>query len=131
MDEFKNLIGLIAYGLETFGVLVILIGSTVSTIRFLLCLRHSCLTLAYQEYRQTVGRAIILGLEFLIAGDVIRTVIVSHTISSVAVLALIVVIRAFLSFTLAIEIEGNIPLRKQLARKSSQSAENPPGETEQ
>ena len=58
---------------------------------------------------QIIGRSILLGLEFLIAGDVIRTVIVSHTMTDVAALALMVLVRAFLSFTLTLEIEGKLP----------------------
>ncbi len=119
MNEFKVFIGTVAYGVEAFGVLVILVGCSVATIRFLLKLRATPFAATYQEYRQIVGRSIILGLEFLIAGDVIRTVIVSHTVSSVAVLALIVVIRAFLSFTLALEIEGKVPWQKQTEKKTS------------
>jgi uncharacterized membrane protein len=100
---------------EGFGVLVIILGCTVATVRFVLHLRGASPEAAYHAYRRVVGRSIILGLEFLIAGDVIRTVIVSHTVASVAVLALIVVIRAFLSFTLALEIEGHLPWQKQAA----------------
>ena len=55
--------------------------------------------------------------DFLIAGDVIRTVVVTHTMSDVAVLALVVVIRAFLSFTLALEIEGRFPWQRPAADK--------------
>ena len=67
----------------------------------------------YHEYRQIIGRSILLGLEFLIAGDVIRTVIVSHTLTDVAALALMVLVRAFLSFTLTLEIEGKLPWVKR------------------
>jgi len=112
MEDFKNLITIVTYGVEGFGVVIIVVGSLVATIRFLLRWRAGPPDATYQEYRRVVGRAIILGLEFLIAGDVIRTVIVSHTLSSVAVLALVVVIRAFLSFTLAMEIEGRFPWQK-------------------
>jgi len=75
----------------------------------LLALRTQRMSDLYHEYRRNIGRSILLGLEFLIAGDVIRTVIVSHTLSDVAALALMVVIRSFLSFTLTLEIEGKVP----------------------
>ena len=118
MEDFKYLITIVTYGVEGFGVVIIVIGSLVATVRFLLHWRSKPPEATYHEYRRAVGRAIILGLEFLIAGDVIRTVIVSHTLPSVAVLALIVVIRAFLSLTLAVEIEGRFPWQKPATEKS-------------
>ena len=60
----------------------------------------------YHEYRQIIGRSILLGLEFLIAGDVIRTVIVSHTMTDVAALALMVLVRAFLRLVNNVNVSG-------------------------
>jgi uncharacterized membrane protein len=115
MEAFKSLVTVVTYGVEGFGVAVIVAGSLLATVRFLLRWRTTPQETKYQEYRRVVGRSIILGLEFLIAGDVIRTVVVSHTMSSVTVLAVMVVIRAFLSFTLSIEIEGRLPWHKPAA----------------
>lgn len=112
MEEFKNLITIVTYGVEGFGVAVIVAGSLLATVHFILRWRNNAPEARYQEYRRVVGRSIILGLEFLIAGDVIRTVVVSHTMSSVTVLAVMVIIRAFLSFTLSLEIEGRLPWHK-------------------
>ena len=64
---------------------------------------------AYRSYRQGLGRAILLGLEFLIAGDIIRTVVVAPTLENVMILALIVVVRTFLSVALQLEVEGRWP----------------------
>jgi uncharacterized membrane protein len=64
---------------------------------------------AYQQLRQRLGRAILLGLEVLIIGDIVRTIIVDPTIESVAVLGLIVVIRIVLSFSLEVEMDGTWP----------------------
>ncbi len=64
---------------------------------------------AYSRLRQSLGRVILLGLEVLIIGDIVRTIIVDPTIESVAVLGLIVVIRIVLSFSLEVEIEGAWP----------------------
>jgi uncharacterized membrane protein len=66
----------------------------------------------YSSFRQDIGRAILLGLEFLIAGDIIRTVVVAPTIQNVLVLGLIVLIRTFLSLSLQLEIEGRLPWRR-------------------
>ncbi|MCC7076926.1 MAG: DUF1622 domain-containing protein [Acidimicrobiia bacterium] len=64
---------------------------------------------AYRKLRQSLGRAILLGLEVLIVGDIVRTIVVDPTIESVVVLGLIVVIRIVLSFSLEVEIEGTWP----------------------
>ena len=64
---------------------------------------------AYTSLRRNLGRAILLGLEVLIIGDIVRTIIVDTTLESVAVLGLIVIIRIVLSFSLEIEIDGPWP----------------------
>lgn len=66
----------------------------------------------YRRYRQQLGRSILLGLELLVAADIIRTVAVSPTVTSVVLLAGIVVIRTFLSFSLELEITGRWPWQK-------------------
>jgi uncharacterized membrane protein len=66
----------------------------------------------YRRYRQQLGRSILLGLELLVAADIIRTVAVSPTLTSVAVLGGIVLIRTFLSFSLEVEITGRWPWTK-------------------
>ena len=101
---------------ELVGVLLILSGATAATARFLARWASTGLDAAYREYRQHLGRAILLGLEFLVAGDIINTVAVDPTFRIVGVLAGIVVIRTFLSFSLEVEIEGRWPwARAQLA----------------
>ena len=66
----------------------------------------------YRAYRQLLGRSILLGLEFLVAADIIRTVAVTPTAQSVAVLAGIVAIRTFLSFSLQVEMTGSWPWQR-------------------
>ena len=63
----------------------------------------------YEWYRQTLARAILLGLEFLVAADIINTVAVDPSFRSVGVLGMIVLVRTFLSFTLELEITGRWP----------------------
>ncbi len=94
---------------ELVGVLLILIGAVAATARFVARWASAGLDPAYREYRQHLGRAILLGLEFLVAGDIINTVAVDPTFRSVGVLAGIVAIRTFLSFSLEVEIEGRWP----------------------
>ena len=68
---------------------------------------------AYQQLRRSLGRVILLGLELLIIGDIVRTVVVEPTIESVTVLGLIVLIRIVLSFALEVEIDGRWPWAKR------------------
>ena len=69
----------------------------------------------YTQFRQWLGRSILLGLELLVAADIIRTVAAKPTLTSVAVLAAIVLIRTFLSFSLELEITGRWPWQKRPA----------------
>lgn len=75
--------------------------------------------LAYRLMRQSFGGAILLGLEILVAGDLIRTVAVAPTLDNVLVLGIIVLIRTFLSFSLEIEMDGVPPWRKGLVSGAS------------
>jgi uncharacterized membrane protein len=76
----------------------------------------------YRSYRQLLGRSILLGLELLVAADIIRTVAVTPTFESVGVLAIIVLIRTFLSFSLELEITGRWPWQKQPANSETASS---------
>jgi uncharacterized membrane protein len=67
----------------------------------------------YQRFRQQLGQTILLGLELLVAGDIVRTVAGSPTLTSVAILGAIVLIRTFLSFSLEVEITGRWPWQKR------------------
>ena len=107
--DFKELISIAGYGIESIGVLVIIVGSAVASFRFLSSFRTKPEGVAYDMLRRQLGRSIILGLEFLIAGDIIRTVIVADTLTNVTILGLIILIRTFLSFTLHFEVEGRWP----------------------
>lgn len=103
----------VAMVFEVIAALVILAGLIFSAYLSLKAYRrtHSG-EAAYKAMRQTFGGAILLGLEILVAGDLIRTVAVEPTIDNVTVLAIIVLIRTFLSFSLEIEIDGVVPWRR-------------------
>lgn len=68
--------------------------------------------IGYRRYREDLGRAILLGLEVLVAADIVRTVAFTPTLDSVMVLALIIAIRTFLSWSLALELEGRWPWQR-------------------
>lgn len=124
MEWSKELIEYVGTGVEVAGVLVIVTGALVSTAMYL-C-RSARRTVdprqAYRQYRQTLGRAILLGLEFLVAGDIIRTVAISPSFASVGVLAVIVAVRTFLSFSLEVELEGRWPWQRRPADESDTTA---------
>ena len=98
-------------GFEIAGVAILVIGSVLALARAAVILRRSP-SAAYQRLRQDVGRAILLGLEILIIADIVRTVTVEQTIESAVTLGLIVLVRMFLSFGLAIELDGTLPWRR-------------------
>jgi len=107
--SFTEVISIAGYAIEALGVLVVVIGSCISSIVFVRTFRSLPENAAYTVYRRQLGRSIILGLEFLIAGDIIRTVVVADTLENVAILGLIIIIRSFLSVTLHLEVEGRWP----------------------
>lgn len=107
---FEHAVEVVGTAIEVVGVLIIVLGALASTAVFgHHLLKRRELHPAYRSYRQGLGRAILLGLEFLVAGDIIRTVAISPTFQSVGVLAVIVVVRTFLSFSLEVELEGHWP----------------------
>jgi len=92
------------------GVAIIVIGSGAATALFVFHLvrRHGFAD-AYRSYRQGLGRAILLGLEFLVGADIIRTVAIEPTFRSAGILAIIVGIRTLLSMSMELEISGRWP----------------------
>ena len=107
--QFTEIISYAGYAIETVGVFVVILGSMYSSLVYIRTFRKLPDGVAYQNLRRQLGRSIILGLEFLIAGDIIRTVIVDATLENVVVLGIIVIIRTFLSMTLHLEVEGRWP----------------------
>jgi uncharacterized membrane protein len=107
---FVETMDLIAKGIEVIGVMTIVLGLGLALVRAALVMfgdRDGERT--YRIVRTVFGRSILLGLEFLVAADIIRTVAVQPSLQNVAVLGLIVLIRTFLSFSLEVEIDGNWP----------------------
>jgi uncharacterized membrane protein len=98
---------------ELTGIAIIAVGAFATLLLFLYRLASGAdRDQAAANLRSSLGRAILLGLEFLVAGDIINTVAVQPSLSSVAVLAGIVAIRTFLSFSLETEIEGRWPWQR-------------------
>jgi uncharacterized membrane protein len=107
-----------ALGIEMLGAAVIIAGVmrvaiTRGVVRYLFQLDKPG---AYESYKHQMGRSLLLGLEFLVAGDVVRTVALDPNLNNVAVLGFLVLIRTFLSWSLAVEIEGRWPWQAPQAR---------------
>lgn len=113
--SFVELMELVARGFELLGAAVLVLGLLVS----LALAGHvgydtKRIRPAYRTLRESFGGALLLGVEVLVAADLVRTVAVDPTVENVAILGLIVLIRTFLSFSLEIEIEGVPPWRRAL-----------------
>lgn len=99
---------------EALGVATIVVGTVIAAVHALQAMRGRATQNAYKLFRQEVGRAILLGLEFLVAGDIIRTIVIAPTLKNVAVLGMIVLTRIVLSIALQVELEGHWPWRRQI-----------------
>ena len=105
---FTETIEWVGKAIDSAGVAVLVVGALAAAVRAARSARSGSSD-TYRQFRQQLGRSILLGLELLVAADIIRTVAVTPTLSSVLVLALIVAIRTFLSFSLELEITGRWP----------------------
>ena len=113
MPEFQDTIETVGKAVDAVGVAAIVVGLLVAT-ALTISRRHDVSpSERYRSYRQRIGKAVLLGLELLVAADIIRTVAVSPTFTSVGVLAIIIAVRTFLSFTLEVELEGRWPWQRR------------------
>jgi uncharacterized membrane protein len=99
--------------LDAAGVIVVVIGGFIAGVRAAVAGSRRGPNI-YRGFRQQFGRSILLGLELLVAADIIRTVAITPTLQGVAVLGGIVLIRTLLSFSLELEITGRWPWQKPL-----------------
>ena len=103
----------IGRGIEIVGIGIIVVGAAAALLLFVKgLLGRTENERAVGDFRTNLGRSILLGLEFLVAADIINTVAIEPTLDSLAVLAGIVLIRTFLSFALEVEIEGRWPWQR-------------------
>jgi uncharacterized membrane protein len=115
-STFTDVMEHVAQGFEALGAVILIVGVLWSTVLAVLAWRRSGnAARAYLALRQAFGGTLLLGLEVLVAADLIRTVAVAPTLDNLLSLGLIVLIRTFLSFSLEIEIEGVAPWRRALA----------------
>ncbi len=102
-------INLVGNGIEIFGVLVIVLGICWATFLFA---SHGKAEQNYDTYKIRIGRSLLLGLEVLVAADIVKTIALDLTFASLGLLAGLVLIRTFLSWTLVLEIEGRWPWQR-------------------
>lgn len=98
--------------IDALGVAVIVVGGGLAAVAAVRRLGRETAESAADGFRRGIGRAILLGLEILVAGDIVRTVAVQPTIDSLVVLGGLILIRTFLSFALEIELHGALPWRR-------------------
>lgn len=107
---FEEAVVAVGRAVEGAGVAAILIGVLVATIGAAGRLGTPGV---YARYRRDLGRALLLGLELLVAGDIIRTVTTKPSLEDVLVLAIIVLVRTFLGFSIELEVDGRLPWQKR------------------
>lgn len=122
--SFYEVIETVGKVIDGVGVATIAIGALISAAGALSRLRRKSGDV-YRVFREQLGRSILLGLEFLVAADIIRTVAITPNASSVAVLGGIVLIRTFLSFSLQLEVTGYWPWQAARARGQQAAASAP------
>ncbi|HUR36061.1 MAG TPA: DUF1622 domain-containing protein [Vicinamibacterales bacterium] len=115
-ELFREVIEASALGIEILAVAVIVVSISFGTVRFLLHVQRQKND-AYDGYKIFLGKSLLLGLEFLVAADIIRTVALDPTLNNVLLLALLVVVRTFLSWALVVEMEGRWPWTAAAAEK--------------
>lgn len=111
--SFDDVMELVVRGFEVGGVTILVVGSLAAFVSAALSYRRTGGRRAYEGARRNVGRAILLGLEFLIIADIVMTITVDPTLKSAAALGVIVLVRTFLSFSLEVELEGSLPWRRR------------------
>lgn len=123
MAGYTKLIDVIAAAFGIVGVGIILVGFLASVVKAARLWPREGTGAAYVSVRSTFGKSILLGLEVLVAGDIIRTVALEPTLGNLAVLGLLVVIRTFLAWSLEVEIDGRWPWTRAQAERDCRSEE--------
>lgn len=116
MTDYADWVERAALAVEVLAALMIFVFVVVATLVWLVrsAAARETLIASYQSYRQRLGRSLLVGLEILVAADIIRTIALDSTLRSIAGLGLLVVIRTFLSWSIVLEIEGRWPWEREV-----------------
>jgi uncharacterized membrane protein len=107
--DFKQAADVVGTGFQVVGITVLVIGALLAFALYLKAVRRRETPTAYSDLRRDLGKAILVGLELLVAADIISSVATNPTFATVGVLGLIVLIRTFLSWSLEVEVNGRWP----------------------
>ncbi len=120
--DFKQAADVVGTGFQVVGIAVLVIGALLAFVLYLKAPRRRDTPTAYSDLRRDLGKAILVGLELLVAADIISSVAINPTFATVGVLGLIVLIRTFLSWSLEVEVNRRWPW--QNSRSSNEDARN-------
>ena len=120
--DFKQAADVVSTGFQVVGIAVLVIGAILAFVLYLKTLpRRRDTPTAYSDLRRDLGKIILVGLELLVAADIIRSVAIDPTFATVGVLGLIVLIRTFLSWSLEVEVNGRWPWQSSRSPKEDSS----------
>lgn len=123
--QLTGIFEIVSEVIDILGVAVIVFGIVTGTIRFAKAkIKHPDNERNFEFYREDLGQSLLLSLEFLVAADIIRSVAIEPTLESVTILAIIILIRTFLSTTMELEVSGHWPWQKS-DHKNNHNAEDP------
>ena len=120
-SDISGFVRLAVLLLEVAGTLAILGGAVISTIAFVRRTWGAGFELAYRPYRADLGRSILIGLELLVAGDILKTLVIAPTLDDLLVLAGLILVRTFLSVSLGVEINGHWPWQETKLEREKQA----------
>jgi uncharacterized membrane protein len=121
-DAIEN----VSLGIEAVAIIIIVVAVIWGTVSFVWEVRRRPpVPGAYARYKERLGRGLLLGLEILVAADVIRTIALEPSFASLGVLGLLVVVRTFLSWSIAVEIEGRWPWNQRNGEELPQESDTP------
>jgi uncharacterized membrane protein len=123
MEYTRVWIEMASAGLEALAVAIMVSFIAIVTVRWLLHIGQK-VDGAYERYRVAVGKALLVGLELLVAADIIRTVALDASLTNVGILSALVLIRTFLGWTLTVEVEGHWPWQNGLAAAGAKGWHN-------
>lgn len=122
-SDFVRITETVVKVVEAVGIVVILVGFVVVVVSWLAHPPRWTSEAYHQRVKRGLGRVILLGLEILVAADLIRTVIVEPTLESVAALGLLVIVRTLLAWSITVELEGTWPWNIRRVMRDEQAAE--------